>query len=450
MAIPGLPASAMPDQPASRPPPPPPAPGDPPFIQRMIDGALIVYPLAYYGWSGDDALNINAALLQAAQLERGGTAAPVRLAPYPYTPLSPVTMFTGSVLEGVVPVNADAGGQVADLFGAVLAPAAGWAAPGLAGANPGVIYLAPPAGSSGVLRRPVIRHLWVDLRAAPLVANGGPLGISSYGSVSHGLIEHVGVWGNSADPLSDNISFAQNPNAQPNPTSPDGWEVVGVISQSYGRNGLYGFMRDSAFDRCHFQGAPATTTDNACAQLDKANNVRFVNSRFDQSVYGLVTDSNPGGVPNVPGSSLTLAGCGFENAYHNAVYLKNTSSTGQQTRTPVLMDGCSLDFAGRDGTSAAIRVDGWNLLTAWNCNITNNGGTFPQAGAEFHSTGTGPGVPALVVIDGGIWNPAAGGAYFINPATPTILRYRFYGVIGAMQGGGAPVNPSLQVSTTWP
>jgi hypothetical protein len=425
---------------------------DPPpgtnLIQQVTDGGYIVYPLASAGYgitsqAGDEG-QVNAALLES--LPQG---APVRLAPYPFLTQGPIVMpssaLGAAVLEGTCPVVGEAAGVAgAGIFGAVIRPQGAWAGAGLP--NPGAVYLAPIVPNGGTKQfGPVLRNFWVDLRQAA----AGTWGISVYGQVNHGVMQGLGVWGNSADNTSDNIHLDQDAGVE-NVNFPDGWAFDTVISQAHGRYGMFAFINDSFLNGVHVQASPASTTDSGCFNFGKANNVRLVGCRADQGLWGYIFDSNPGGNPNTPGSSIILEACGSENIYHAALYLKNSSVTGQQSRTPVLVSACSFDFSGRDGTSAAVQVDGWNLLTMWCCNITNGGNTFPQVGLKTNAVGTGPGVPSLIVVDGGIWNPAAGGAYVTDSAGTTTLRYRFYGAIGAIQGGGAPVNPVLQKSVTWP
>jgi hypothetical protein len=417
-----------------------------PLIQRMTDGGLVVYPMPTITSNAGDEGQINAALLQSLPM-----GAPVRLAPYTFRLQGPVVMamsaLGASALEGTCPVVGEAAGSAgAGIFGAVLTPQANFAGVGGLANSQAAVYLAPTSPNGGnKMFGPVLLNFWVDLRSA----STGTWGVSAYGQVNHLVMSGVGIWGNSADTTSDNMRFDQDAGSE-NVNYPDGITLDMVISQAHGRYGLFANINDSLMTGVHVQGAQASTTDSGCFLFQKANNVRLIGCRADQGIYGFIFDSNPGGNPNTPGSSITMVGCGTENNLHNAVYLKNTSAVGNQSRTPVLATGCSWDFPGKDGTSAAVRVDGWNLLTMWNSNITNGGNAFPQAGMEFHGVGTGPGVPSCVVVDGGIWNPAAGGAYFINPATPTLLSYRFYGAIGAIQGGATPVNPTLQKSTTWP
>ena len=417
-----------------------------PLIQAMTDGGLVVFPMpTITSFAGDEG-QINAALLQSIP-----SGAPVRLAPYPFRLQGPTVLamsaLGASVLEGTCPVVGEAAGTAgAGIFGAVLIPQSTFAAVGGLANSQAAVYLAPTSPNGGnKMFGPVLRNFWVDLRSA----SAGTWGHSVYGQVNHGVMQGLGVWGNSTDTTSDNFHLDQDAGVE-NVNFPDGWTFDTLVSQAHGRFGFTAFTNDSALFGVHVQATGSSTTDSGCFNFGKANNVRLIGCRADQGAWGYIFDSNPGGAVNTPGSSIVLVGCGSENVLHAALWLKNTSATGQQTRTPVQVTGCSWDFSGRDGTSAAMQVDGWNILTAWNCSITNGGNTYPQAGLKANSIGTGPGVPSFIGIDGGIWNPAAGGAYIVNPATPTLLSYRFYGAIGAIQGGGAPVNPALQKSATWP
>jgi len=417
-----------------------------PLIQRMTDGGLVVYPMPTITSTAGDEGQINAALLQSLPM-----GAPVRLAPYPFRLQGPVVMamsaLGASALEGTCPVVGEAAGNAgAGIFGAVLVPQANFTGVGGLANSQAAVYLAPTQPNGGnKMFGPVLLNFWVDLRQA----STGTWGISAYGQVNHLVMSGLGIWGNAADTTSDNMHFDQDAGLE-NVNYPDGITLDMVISQAHGRYGLFANINDSLMTGVHVQGAQASTTDSGCFFFQKANNVRLIACRADQGVDGFIFDSNPGGSPNTPGSSITMVGCGTENNLHRAVWMKNTSAVGNQSRTPVNMTGCSFDFPGKDGVSAAIQVDGWNLLSAWNCNITNGGNAYPQIGLQTKAVGTGPGVPSLVAVDGGIWNPAAGGAFFTDSAPATTLRYRIYGVIGAMQGGAAPVNPTLQKSVTWP
>lgn len=87
-----------------------------PVIQRMVDGSLSVAPLSSFGYTGDDAGPINAALLQSGTGATGQTnaGAPVayatggvvRLAPGVYNVQSPIVMpFPGGSLIGSGPLT---------------------------------------------------------------------------------------------------------------------------------------------------------------------------------------------------------------------------------------------------------------------------------------------------------------------------------------------------------
>jgi hypothetical protein len=419
-----------------------------PFIQGRVDGALVVYPASYFGvgitsTAGDEG-QVNAALLQSLPM-----GAPVILAPYPFLTQGPIALASSalgaSVLQGTCPVVGEAAGAVgAGIFGAIIRPQPTWSGGGLP--NAGAVYLAPTVPNGGTkMFGPVVREFWIDLRQAA----AGTHGLSVYGQVNHGVASGLGVWGNSTDTTSDNFHFDQDAGAE-NLNFPDGWQLETLVSQAHGRYGVFLFGNDTYLNGVHAQALQASTTDSGCFLIQHANNTRLIGCRADQGLWGFIVDSNPGGSPNSPGSSITFEGCGTENIYHAGLYLKNSSTTGQQTRTPVLATGCSWDFNGRDGTSAAVQVDGYNYLTMWNCNITCGGNSYPQLGLKTNPAGTGPGVPGLIVVDGGIWNPGTGGAFVADSAPAATLRYRFYGVIGPMQGGVAPVNPVLQKSATWP
>lgn len=417
-----------------------------PLIQQMTDGGLVVYPMPTISSNAGDEGQINAALLQSVPQGR-----PVRLAPYPFRLQGPTALamsaLGASVLEGTCPVVGEAAGVAgAGIFGAVLIPQANFSGVGGLANSQAAVYVAPTQPNGGnKMFGPVLRNFWVDLRQASV----GTWGVSVYGQVNHGVMQGMGIWGNAADTTSDNIHLDQDAGAE-NVNFPDGWVFDTVISQAHGRYGLFAFINDSYLAGVHVQATASSTTDSGCFYFPKSNNVRLIGCRADQGVWGFIFDSNPGGVPNTPGATTLLVGCGSERVYHAALWLKNSSATGQQTRTPVTASACSWDYPGRDGASAAMQVDGWNILIARDCSVTNSGNAYPQAGLACNSVGTGPGVPSLIVVDGGVWNPAAGGAYILNPATPALLSYRFYGAIGAIQGGGAPVNPTLQKSATWP
>lgn len=424
--------------------------GDVDVIQPNDDGSLLVMPMTWAGYNNlaDDAPNIQYAMGQAQMY-----GAPVHLALANYNiytpiqhPLVPgVTNQVGVPLIGALPVNCDAGGDVLDIYGTVLNVQPTFNLSGLT--NPGCINF-NPFSNSGKIRRPMVKDLWINTTNAP----NGVIGISSQGNVFHGSVYNVGIWGNSSDGTNDGFRFDKDSFGNDG----DGWELKSMIVQNYGRLGGYVDLRDTVMDNVHFQGAAASTTDNGCLMVAKGENMRFDRCRFDQSTWGVITDSNPGGTINTAGSEMTFTDCGSENIYHSAFWANNSSTTGQQMRTPIRLNGFSFDFPGRDGSSACVLVSGLNNLIMNECSACigikgSQGPTFyPQLLLQAQAVGSAAQGPMSVIIDGGLYN-IYGNNWFSGQTNIAQFRYRFYGLLGGpIQGGATPSVLTSVISTPWP
>ena len=407
---------------------------DPPagttVIQGMADGSVTVHPLASIGYSGDDAGSINYALLQQASLPAGAAGGLVRLAPGVFQTFSPVFMpgsASGSVtLRGAMPVAEAAGNAGQGIVGSVIQPQPGWQGAGLTEA--GAVHLGEQ--TTGVnLFGPVVENLWIDMRQAPAGANGMTL----LGAVNHAFVRCVGIWGNRGDPTGDGLHIDMDPADGRAANYPDGCTFDTMIIQDYGQYGVYAYCSDALFTGVHVQAQNDSVTDSGCWYLLKGNS-KLVACRADQGLFGYIFDSDPGGAVDAPGSPFALIGCESQNCYRSALFLTNSSGTGQKMRTPVQMVGGSLVFAGRDGVSPAVQVDGFNFLTMEGVNVGTGGQAFPQLGIVAGTIGSGPGVPAFIEIKGGMWNCLTAGGMITGAGVPAVFTYDFWGLDGAQIG----------------
>jgi hypothetical protein len=350
----------------------------------------------------------------------------------------PLKIPTGVTLLGAMPVGPNQGASTDDASGTILQPV-GNAGPGWSGIiSPGVIYINGP-DVNHIQYRTGISNLWIDAtkstgKSAPPV---GLAGIGVNGGAYHGTIFNVGIRSMPGNGLwFTNISGTGSLRA-------DGWIIDNVILQSVNLNqggtqsqggtqpaGVYWYGQDSTLTRVHVQANQANTLQyQAGFYLANANNCRFIACRADQNGdAGWVIDSNPGGTPNSPGSTIALVGCGTENNGSYGLRVVNTSSNtsnnNDQPRTPVVCTGCSFDFDGNSvttgsSTSAGVFVQGICTVELIGCDITTNtvtptgsttSYTFPQNGLVTAKTvtlfggNTGSGVPQWIRAVGGIWN----------------------------------------------
>lgn len=378
----------------------------------------------------------------------GGTA---YLRPGIYKTTGPILMQQGVLLKGPIPATAAANSKpTPDWSGAIIFPASSWAS---ALPNPAAVYAAGPAASPA-LSNFGIQDLWID--GSQLSGTQG--GITWYGQCFHSKILGVGVF---------NVPGAGFTATVNGSGRTDGLTMRDCMIQTYGTYGVFFHGQDTQFYNVHVQNEQSgTITDLGCWWIDNGNNCMWSQCRGDQGVYGWVFDSNPGGptASNTPGSTMRMISCGTENNAHNSLWLNNTNDP--QMRTPVACVGCSFDYGGNDGTSAAVRVTGTNILTMQGCNVTCSGpsGSFnPSVGLKTE-VGSGGGIPMLIDIDGGFWNvctqtgsPPENPGTMVNDAANmhltagVILRYRFYGSAATNVIGGASPTPLASfISGTWP
>src|SRR5262249_57031080 len=122
-------------------------------------------------------------------------------------------------------------------------------------------------------------------------------------------------------------------------------------------DGVLWHGQDTQFVNVHVQAAQAATSGGSCWHVANGNNCRWIGCRGDQSNdSGWTIDSNPGGTPNSPGSSITLIGCGTENNANYGLNLINSSASGGQMRTPCRAFGSSSDFDRRAPATTRRRV----------------------------------------------------------------------------------------------
>jgi hypothetical protein len=321
-----------------------------------------------------------------------------------------------------------------DYSGTIIQPATTWAGGTLA--SPGVLYV---NGSTGTIHKPGVSNLWVDGTNLP----SGAHGITVFGGAFHGTIVGVGVF----NVPQDGMRFEPNTGGG----RADGWTVRDSVVQTFGGHGLFQHGQDSQFINVHIQAAPSSTTSGPCWYVDNGNNCRWIGCRADQSGdSGWTLDSNPGGSPDSPGSSITLVGCGTEGNANYGLHLINTSGTGGQIRTPVVAVGCSFDFDGRSnptGGGAGVRVEGYNTLQLIGCDVTigTAAPVHPQYAlvTALAGTPTPTTPPTLIRAVGGMWNCNA--ATLVNDTagmgTSGGLHIDVYGVTGGAWTSGSTIAP---------
>jgi hypothetical protein len=419
----------------------------PPSITDWINVTYAPYSADPSG-AADSTTGINNAITAAAAQATGGV---VYLPAGTYKITQPLELATGVFLVGASPASPGAGTVAADLAGSLLKPTSTFSNPNSVN-QPGVIHV---NGNNTTLYRMGVANLWIDA----VNCAAGIHGFSAWGGTFHGALLNFGVRNAAQDGFHFEADSAGN--------RADGWSIRDCMVEVWNNNaspaGAFGVRwdgQDTQFVNVHVQNLNTATTDGGCWNVVNGNNCLWVACRGDQGVYGWVFDSNPGGSPDMPGSTMRMVACGTENNYKSALVLNNSNNT--QSRTPVTCTGCSFDYPGRDGSSPAIAVNGYNILNMYDCNVTAGGqgrtpdpnppytGNYPQVGL---TTGHGPGgtgVPALVNIDGGFWN--VWGSTMISDAAPAaLMRYRFYGVSGGPAlGGTSPTAITLFKSSTWP
>ncbi len=389
--------------------------------------------VANYGIDQTGTVDVTA-LCQQALNDAGAFFMPLRVdfRPGQYLVSAPLSVGTGVAVSGPIPAWSASGGNTNDDYGAVFQMASYFGNP-QAYSQPGVFYI---DGNGTVLNRVSITDLWIEGTNGP----AGYHGISAYGGAFHCGVSGVGMRSIPQDGLHTQTDGTSNRS--------DGWTVENCIIQSYGANpsgtayGVNWTGQDTQFVNVHVQAAQASTTGGAAWYIQNGSNCRLIGCRGDQSGdCGFVFDSNPGGTSGTdsPGSSITMIGCGTENNYNYGVKVTNSSTTGLQERTPVLIVGCSLDFDGRgspSGGGAAVRVEGNNIVEIIGTDVTTADNAWPTYGLVTATIGTMSAAPQVVSWRGGFINcngasPVSDGAG-INP----------YYDVDATVGG-----PVLQAST---
>ncbi len=414
----------------------------PPSITDWINVTYSPYNADPTG-SSDSTSGINSAITTAAGRATGGV---VYLPAGTYKVSYPLDLKAGVFLIGDNPAWPAAGTTSTDLTGTIIKPTSGFSNKNNVH-QPGVIHV---NADGTTLYRMGVGNLWIDA----VNCAAGFHGFSAWGGCFHGALMNFGVRNAAQDGFHFQVDGSGN--------RPDGWSIRDCMVEVWNNhpNGAYGVYwdgQDTQFVNVHVQNLNTTTNDGGCWNVVNGNNCLWVGCRGDQGVYGWVFDSNPGGSPDMPGSTMRMVACGTENNYKSALKLDN--SIGTESRTPVTCSACSFDYPGRDGSSPAILVTGYNILNLYDCNVTAGGqgrvdpnppytGNYPQVGLA--TAAASGGVPALVNIDGGFWN--VWGSTMINDAAPAaLMRYRFYGVAGGPAlAGTSPTALTLFKSSTWP
>lgn len=273
--------------------------------------------------------------------------------------------------------------------------------------NAVIMMLDGTPGTGGATYGLRIRDLWVDGSSAPANVDG----VSGYGAVSAFQLERVGVYGATGDafPLYSDTGAS---------ASPDGPHLYSCIAQSCTGNGYSGKYIDATALDCHAQlcGKDGFT-------ITGANN-RWIACRADLNTNGFTFDAQRPAVPAQFHDTNTLVGCGTQANNKNGLNVINSSASGQSLRYPVIADACSFEGDGSNsgaggGGFAGIAVSGRNTVFITNPQVlvmTYNTAASPQYSVATASSGTGPGVPDLVTIQGGFLNAVTA---ITNDAAPT-------------------------------
>lgn len=351
------------------------------------------------------------------------------------------TLVQGVMLRGAMPAGPDMGFAVNDAYGSVIKGSAGWTRGSIAATNnPGIIYV---NGDSTTIRRAALQDIWVDMSATP----SGTHGVSVWGGVFHSMIRNIGVLGQAGSAAASGAGCGMILAKDGSGNRWDGGIVSDIILQNCVGNGLQWYGQDTQISNVHAQAYQASTGSLSGIYIVNGNNTRWTNCRSDQSGdSGFLIDSNPGGAPNTPGSTISLVNCGTENNQNYGCKIINSSGSGTaQPRTPVNITGCSFDFDGQQGgvnpvSGAGIAVQGVNVVSISNTNVTNGGNQgsgnahlYPEYGLVCLT----PGAAQRVEWRGGIANTNSGPVLDSSGSNPIVD-------IGAVTGS-AWINTSTVV-----
>jgi Pectate lyase superfamily protein len=272
-----------------------------------------------------------------------------------------------------------------------------------AAAAAGFTYVNPPGANVGVNAGVQLRNLILDSTASPAAVDG----VAAYGAIDAVVLQNIGM----ILTTGNGISGKKNPGSTANDKSPDGWHLDHVIIQGPTGNGIGGvtgvgdgLFTDSTMIDCHVQGAGGDGFHIL------SGNCFLIACRADYCLNGFTVDAveAPGGY-----TCVNLVGCGTEDNIANGLNVINSSATGQGTRCPVMVTGGSFVGDGQNsgaggGGYAGVFVAGRNQVFLNNVAVMTSTVQVPAGAPEYAlataSSGTGPGVPYVVQVNGGVLN----------------------------------------------
>lgn len=385
-----------------------------------------------YGAYGDNSHDDTMVIQNAISSARPGQV--VYFPPGVYRISAPLVPLAGggTVLRGAGGAAQGAGGTASD-FGSVIKPL-----PGFTSSLPvtAVIALLHGTGTDNTVipLAADIRDLWIDGSSGPA---SGVDGIAAWGAMYTVSIRNVGIYEVSGNGVAGykNTNFTSS-------NGPQGWNMETVIIQQCGVNGLLYSGTDGSFANVHAQKCGTTGTGDGLYITGQHN--QFTGCRGDLCVNGITVDSSSG-YPSIIDSN-TFTGGGTQRNQKNGLNVINSSAAGTSARSPLLVTGATFDGDGVNsgaggGGYAGIAVAGSNTVVLSACNVlvaTEDAASgCPAYGLATASSGTGPGVPDVVQMNGGFLN---GVVAMTNDAAPS---YSFrVSPSTAGYGGGQYQNPA--------
>jgi hypothetical protein len=270
--------------------------------------------------------------------------------------------------------------------GTVLYPTTTWANSGQP--HPAVISL----NNGGTLQSPIITGIAIDNSDSQLPADVD--GIALCNDTNGTTMENI------------SIGWVTGYGISSWSTSTAGW-YRNIMIQRPGKHGWFNLGSDNTIICSHIQYAgnvDPTQGDGFHFDTGNGGNLFLIGCRSDLCFQrGFYID-----VSGTYGDAVKLVGCGTERNQQHGVMCDNSSTTGQDWRTPVYLTGCSIEGDGTAGTSGG-NYGGVGLRGRVRCIIS--GGIIavattdvtagaPKYAVYTNSRGTGPGQPIELLMSG--------------------------------------------------
>jgi hypothetical protein len=322
-----------------------------------------------------------------------------------YTTIAPILVPSGVMLSGPQPLT-QSGNAISSDWGAVIKPAAAFAS---SLAHPAAIIFGDGTGS-GTFTRMGIMNILLDM--SNISAGTHVSGIGGFGTINTGQVLGVGIY------QSPYRGIEQQTNGS---AFCDGWNIKDVIIQAPNDVGMYGKFVDTNGFNIHVQSG------GSYGWIIQGGNNRWESCRSDLCLHGFQVDS-PGG--NQGGGFLdanVFVNCGTQRNSHHGMLVQNGSATGNSTRAPVVLQGCTFNGDGVNGGAggggfAGLALGGAVVVTG-SCHVlvhTEDVATgCPQYAVTTFSLGTAPGKPQLLQLTGFL---NAASATIVNDTAPAALR----------------------------